>query len=328
MIAGERATALADRLADKGVAACAACRPALRDHPGARPAPTNRRRRLTPRSRRRRSNRCGRSSSPPASPRASGGQHPRRVVPRRDQGAVADPHLPVHEGRRVRDQAEQVLVAARAHLPVLERYDAALYAELLGIAEGAEVTPEAIVVANHYTDLRDLDPDPAKWKPAPERDRPRRLLADLRGDLRTGRVLAQTWDMHATAIPYVMESFSVTPDATLLSVTGCSRHGRDEQRAHRHRDQQPVLDRRDARRGVAGDGAASVARDLGRARQGRRAQQPDRLGASLLRRRQGPRIRHRGVGKATAPRLRPRPGPRLRGAGALRPHQPAAPSTR
>ncbi len=38
--------------------------------------------------------------------------------------------------------AEQVKVAATAHLPVLERYDAELYAELLGIAEGANVTPE------------------------------------------------------------------------------------------------------------------------------------------------------------------------------------------
>src|SRR5579863_733955 len=52
---------------------------------------------------------------------------------------------------------DQVLAAARAHLPVLERYDAALYAELCGIAEGAAVSPEEIVVANHYTDLRDLD---------------------------------------------------------------------------------------------------------------------------------------------------------------------------
>jgi len=103
-----------------------------------------------------------------------------------------------------------VLAAAKAHLPVLERYDGALHAELLGIAEGAALSPEEIVVANHYTDLRDLDPDPASWK--------------LAGDSGCSMVwapgvLAQTWDMHASAIPYVI--LLSTPDAKLLTVTGC-----------------------------------------------------------------------------------------------------------
>ena len=62
--------------------------------------------------------------------------------------------------------------AADAHLPVLERYDAALFEELIGIAEGAGVPPADIVIANHYTDLRDLDPDPATWLPAPTHDMP------------------------------------------------------------------------------------------------------------------------------------------------------------
>jgi len=136
--------------------------------------------------------------------------------------------------------AEQVLVAARAHLPGLETYDHALHAELLGIAEGAGVSPEEIVVANHYTDLRDLDPDPSRWQPAPTHDVPGATQvghgADDHGlggdgcsvlwsESPTGRILAQTWDMHATAIPYVMvlrvpESLA-GPAATLLTVTGC-----------------------------------------------------------------------------------------------------------
>ena len=41
----------------------------------------------------------------------------------------------------------------------------------------------------------------------------------------TGRILAQTWDMHATAIPYVMvlrvPESDDGPAATLLTVTGC-----------------------------------------------------------------------------------------------------------
>src|SRR5204863_9749019 len=107
---------------------------------------------------------------------------------------------------------DQVMAAARAHLPVLERYHAGLHDELLGIAEGAAVTPEEVVVANHYTDLRDLDPDPATWRPAPTQDSPA-MSASAKGGVvgdgcsvlfaatPTGRILAQTWDMHATAIP-------------------------------------------------------------------------------------------------------------------------------
>jgi len=131
---------------------------------------------------------------------------------------------------------EQVMTCATAHLPVLERYHRGLYEELLGIAEGAAVTPEDIVVANHYTDLRDLDPDPARWKPAPTRDDPAGtstgrggVVADgcstLFAASPTGRILAQTWDMHATAIPYVMvlrvPESADGPAATLLTVTGC-----------------------------------------------------------------------------------------------------------
>lgn len=140
---------------------------------------------------------------------------------------------------------DQVMIAARAHLPVLERYDAALHAELCGIAEGAGVTAEDIVVANHYTDLRDLDPDPARWTAAPTRDDPGTTGATgaagpgaegpeglggdgcsvLWGETPTGRIVAQTWDMHATAIPYVMvlrvPESEAAPGATLLTVTGC-----------------------------------------------------------------------------------------------------------
>ena len=135
-------------------------------------------------------------------------------------------------------QREQVLAAAAAHLPVLERYDAALYAELLGIAEGAACSPEEIVVANHYTDLRDLDPDPTSWQPAPTHDDATAASTEagavsLGGDgcsvlfaeTPSGAIVAQTWDMHATAIPYVMmlgiPESAYGPAAWLLTVTGC-----------------------------------------------------------------------------------------------------------
>jgi isopenicillin-N N-acyltransferase like protein len=135
--------------------------------------------------------------------------------------------------------AADVRAAAAAHLPVLARYHRGLYDELVGIAEGAAVSPEDIVIANHYTDLRDLDPDPATWQPAPLRDAPGAAgqtaegASGLGGDgcsviwseTPTGRIVAQTWDMHATAIPYVMMlHVPASPDgpaAALLTVTGC-----------------------------------------------------------------------------------------------------------
>ncbi|HEY1811733.1 MAG TPA: C45 family peptidase [Kofleriaceae bacterium] len=135
---------------------------------------------------------------------------------------------------------DQVMAAARAHLPVLERYDRALSDELIGIAEGAACTPEEIVVANHYTDLRDLDPDPSTWTPAPIADHAAgsgsgsgsgadSLGGDgcsvLFAETPSGRIVAQTWDMHATAIPYVMvlgvPARGDEPAARLLTVTGC-----------------------------------------------------------------------------------------------------------
>lgn len=117
--------------------------------------------------------------------------------------------------------AAAVLEAAEAHLPVLARYDRALHDELVGIAEGAGCTPAQLVVCNHYTDLRDLSPDRSTWKPAPGDGGCSVVWAETP----TGRILAQTWDMHATAIPYVMmlhvPSLEGGPEAWLLTLTGC-----------------------------------------------------------------------------------------------------------
>lgn len=114
-----------------------------------------------------------------------------------------------------------VLAAAEAHLPVLARYHGGLHDELVGIAEGAAVTPAEIVVANHYTDLRDLSPDQSTWRPAPGDGGCSVIWAETP----TGRILAQTWDMHATAIPYVMmlhvPSLEGGPAAWFLTLTGC-----------------------------------------------------------------------------------------------------------
>jgi isopenicillin-N N-acyltransferase like protein len=119
---------------------------------------------------------------------------------------------------------EHVREAAEAHLPVLARYHAGLHDELIGIAEGADVAPADVVILNHYTDLRDLPPDQAQWKPAPEGGGTEGCSA-LVADTPTGRILAQTWDMHATAIPFVMMLHVPGSDdgaaAWCLTLTGC-----------------------------------------------------------------------------------------------------------
>src|SRR6185503_795483 len=53
---------------------------------------------------------------------------------------------------------EQLLSVSRLHLPILTAHLPELHEELLGIAEGADLLPEQIVVLTHYTDLRDVPP--------------------------------------------------------------------------------------------------------------------------------------------------------------------------
>lgn len=147
------------------------------------------------------------------------------------------------------DSTEQMLDIAAAHMPVLERYDRDLHDEVMGIAEGANLTPAQIVVVNHYTDLRDI-----RGKNWPAVD-----IADVRADAGTdakmeadigdadggcstifartqaGSFVAQTWDMHATAIPYILmlrvPETDAGPESWLFSITGClgmaglNRHG-------------------------------------------------------------------------------------------------------
>jgi len=109
----------------------------------------------------------------------------------------------------------EVRSLAVEHLPVLRAFSEALADELEGIAEGAKVSPEDIMILNHYTDLRDLG-------------RSRNMDEDgcsvLYARTDEGPVLAQTWDMHATAIPYVMMLHvpsALGGEAWVLSLTGC-----------------------------------------------------------------------------------------------------------
>jgi isopenicillin-N N-acyltransferase like protein len=121
----------------------------------------------------------------------------------RERGAFADD----------RDLAR----TAAVHLPVLEAHAPELHAELLGIATGADLSPERIVVLNHYTDLRDV--------PASARPRDAGGCTSIYNSGRDGPVLAQTWDMHASALPFV-RMIRVAPagsgdEVLCLTLAGC-----------------------------------------------------------------------------------------------------------
>lgn len=114
-----------------------------------------------------------------------------------------------------------VLDIAKAHLPLLKTFDEALYLELIGIAEASNLSPERIVVLNHYTDMRDL--------------RPHTEILDggcsvVYMPARLGPIIGQTWDIHGSAQDYlvmlrIQQPFDVVPpkegEAMLFSIAGC-----------------------------------------------------------------------------------------------------------
>lgn len=111
---------------------------------------------------------------------------------------------------------------ALRHLPVLREHFPELAAEMEGIADGSGVDVASIVVLNNYSDIRDVLRNPTEPSGPPDR-----------GDGCTaiyfagpaGPVLGQTWDMHASALPFV-RLLRIAPrdgseDTFCLSLTGC-----------------------------------------------------------------------------------------------------------
>jgi isopenicillin-N N-acyltransferase-like protein len=129
-----------------------------------------------------------------------------------------------------RSDAELLQIAA-LHLPVLEAFDRELFDELRGIADGAGLPLTRIVVLNHYTDLKDLDPrvvlGPQGAEPrAPQRDVEKEEdCTAIVAATAQGGVLAQTWDMHGSAAPFVialhLPAVGEVPEAWMLSIAGC-----------------------------------------------------------------------------------------------------------
>jgi isopenicillin-N N-acyltransferase-like protein len=118
-----------------------------------------------------------------------------------------------------------VLAIATAMLPAHERFDAALHAEMMAMAEAAGITPEEAVIVGGFTDFVDTVRAVVGGEVPPtvvEDDCTATLVPD--GRAHGAGFLAQTWDMHDTATPHVV-LLRLQPDdapaATVFTTTGC-----------------------------------------------------------------------------------------------------------
>lgn len=107
---------------------------------------------------------------------------------------------------------EKVRERAAEHLPLLAEYDADLYQEFQGIAEAANLTEPDLLILNHYTDLRDLGLAKAAMEEGC-------TILHTRYDDEV--LIGQTWDMHATAGPYVIMVYFPDEGVWVQTVTGC-----------------------------------------------------------------------------------------------------------
>ncbi len=122
------------------------------------------------------------------------------------------------ERAEVLDLAAQCLPAHEAHSP-------AFYAELLGLAEGAGISPAEAVIVGGFTDFVDTVRAVTGGAHPPsviEDDCTAVIVPDHRAD--GAGYYAQTWDMHDTATDHVL-LLRVRPDdapaALVFTTTGC-----------------------------------------------------------------------------------------------------------
>ncbi|MEL6894449.1 MAG: C45 family autoproteolytic acyltransferase/hydrolase, partial [Actinomycetota bacterium] len=119
-----------------------------------------------------------------------------------------------------------VLDIAESMLPAHERFDADLHEEMLAMAESAGITPAEAVIVGGFTDFVDTVRAVAGGSTPVELvedDCTAVIVPDDRGVHGAG-LLAQTWDMHASATDHVvLLRFrpSDAPAVNVFSTTGC-----------------------------------------------------------------------------------------------------------
>ncbi len=118
--------------------------------------------------------------------------------------------------KRVKD----VLEVAERHIAPLQEFDVDLFLELRGIAEASNVSLERLIVLNHYTDLRDIEPNTGYYA-GRRPDDPEDLggCSIIYSRTEKGPMLGQTWDIHGSAEPYVL--MLKVNDALVFSIMGC-----------------------------------------------------------------------------------------------------------
>lgn len=106
---------------------------------------------------------------------------------------------------------KDILSLAEEHLAIFSEYDVDLFLEFRGIAEASNVSLAKLLILNHYTDIRDIN---VKY-----------VYEDVGGcsliysPTGISPILGQTWDIHASAEPYVI--LLKLRDALVFSIAGC-----------------------------------------------------------------------------------------------------------
>jgi isopenicillin-N N-acyltransferase-like protein len=107
---------------------------------------------------------------------------------------------------------EHINALALEQFRITENFSPSISQELLGIAEGSDLTIEEIVILNNYTDFRDIE-------------LPEEGCSTVYKKSETMNMTGQTWDMHSSAKNYVcvikQPVAQHVPGATLFSLVGC-----------------------------------------------------------------------------------------------------------
>jgi len=125
---------------------------------------------------------------------------------------------------------DDCLALAKTFLPIQQEYAPAVHEEFVGLAEGAKIAPELLLIGNGYTDYKDV----LQQRPDPEAQNCTSFLVKPQAT-RDGRTYAgQNWDMHATAEAFVIachrkpkglpQTWTVTTTGC-LALTGINEHG-------------------------------------------------------------------------------------------------------
>jgi len=129
---------------------------------------------------------------------------------------LAQIHADLALRRGAAPDADTLLRRAQAHLPVLEALDRALHGELTGIARGAGIDPERVILVNAHHEVGDIGS-------VTEADAGGSTAVFAHGD--DGPILAQTCGLHKAAKPFVRVIRVKPPtrecEVVCLTLTGC-----------------------------------------------------------------------------------------------------------